>query len=324
MKRILVTGAAGQIGSELTLALRKAYGNDNVVALAHVTQPGKELLESGPCDFFDCRDPETTAEIANKYKVDTIYHLASVLSAAGEMDPQQAWNVNMRGLFNVLEVAREYKCAVFHPSSIAAFSPTAPKDKTPQVTLQRPNTMYGVTKVAGELLCDYYFNRFGVDTRGVRYPGLISYKTLPGGGTTDYAVQIYYDAVKGEKFTCYLKPGTYLDMMYMPDAIKAAIQLMEAEPGRLRYRNAYNITAMTLAPEVIGAQIQKEIPSFKMDYRIDPLRQAIANSWPNSMDDSAAREDWNWKPDYNLESMTKDMIDKLSLKLLRKQDKRIP
>ena len=323
MRTILVTGAAGQIGSELTLALRKAYGNDNVVALAHVTKPSKELLESGPCDFFDCREAETTADIVNKYKVDTIYHLASLLSAAGEIDPQQAWNVNMKGLFNVLEAAREYKCAVFHPSSIAAFSPTAPKDKTPQVTLQRPDTIYGVTKVAGELLCDYYFKRFGVNTRGVRYPGLISHKTLPGGGTTDYAVQIYYEAVKGIKFTCYLKPGTYLDMMYMPDAIKAAIQLMEADPSKLKYRNAYNVTAMSFAPEIIGAQIQKEIPSFKMDYQIDPLRQAIADSWPNSMDDSAARQDWNWKPDYDLESMTKDMINKLSLKLRGKQHERI-
>ena len=323
MHRILVTGAAGQIGSELTLALRKTYGYDNVVALAHVTKPSKELLESGPCDFCDCRETERTAEIVNGFKVDTIYHLASLLSAAGEIDPQQAWDVNMKGLFNVLEAAREYKCAVFYPSSIAAFSPTAPKEKTPQVTLQRPSTIYGITKVAGELLCEYYFKRFGVDTRGVRYPGLISHKTLPGGGTTDYAVQIYYEALRREKYTCYLKPGTYLDMMYMPDAIKAAIQLMEAEPSQLKYRNAYNITAMSLAPEIISAQIQKEIPSFKMDYEIDPLRQAIADSWPNSMDDSAARQDWNWKPDYNLESMTKDMIDKLSLKLLGRRGERI-
>lgn len=323
VRRILVTGAAGQIGSELTLALREVYGNDKVVAVAHVTKPSQELLESGPCAFFDCTEAETTAEIISKYKVDTIYHLASLLSAVGEKDPQKAWDVNMNGLLNVLEAARECKCAVFYPSSIAAFSPTAPKDKTPQVTLQRPDTIYGVTKVAGELLCDYYFKRFGVDTRGVRYPGLISYKTLPGGGTTDYAVQIYYDAVQGKTFTCYLKPGTYLDMMYMPDAIKAAIQLMEADPGRLKYRNAYNIAAMSFSPEIIAAQIQKEIPSFKMEFKIDPLRQAIADSWPNSMDDSSARQDWNWKPDYDLESMTKDMIDKLSLKLLGKQHERI-
>jgi len=315
MKRILVTGATGQIGSELTLALRRAYGNDEVVALAHVAEPGKELLESGPCDFLDCREIGAIAEMVKRYGVDTIYHLASLLSAVGELDPQQAWNVNMMGLFNVLEAAREYQCAVFYPSSIAAFSPNAPKDKTPQVTLQRPDTMYGITKVAGELLCDYYFKRFGVDTRGVRYPGLISHKTMPRGGTTDYAVQIYYEAVKGNKFTCYLKPGTFLDMMYMPDAIKAAIQLMEVDSSRLKHRNSYNITAMSLAPEMIGAQIRKEIPSFTMDYQIDPLKQAIADSWPNSMDDSAARQDWGWKPDYNLKSMTKDMIEKLLRKL---------
>lgn len=314
-----MTGAAGQIGSELTLALREAYGNDNVIAVAHVTKPNQELLESGPCAFFDCTQAETTAEIISRYKVDTIYHLASLLSAVGEKDPQKAWDVNMNGLLNVLEAARDYKCAVFYPSSIAAFSPIAPKDKTPQVTLQRPDTIYGITKVAGELLCDYYFKRFGVDTRGVRYPGLISYKTPPGGGTTDYAVQIYYDAVQGKTFTCYLKPGTYLDMMYMPDAIKAAIQLMEADPGRLKYRNAYNVTAMSFAPEIIAAQIQQEFPTFKIEYQIDPLRQAIADAWPNSMDDSAARQDWNWRPEYDLQSMTKDMIENLSLKLLGKQ-----
>jgi nucleoside-diphosphate-sugar epimerase len=319
VRRILVTGAAGQIGSELTLALREAYGNDNVIAVAHVTKPNQELLESGPCAFFDCTQAETTAEIISRYKVDTIYHLASLLSAVGEKDPQKAWDVNMNGLLNVLEAARDYKCAVFYPSSIAAFSPIAPKDKTPQVTLQRPDTIYGITKVAGELLCDYYFKRFGVDTRGVRYPGLISYKTPPGGGTTDYAVQIYYDAVQGKTFTCYLKPGTYLDMMYMPDAIKAAIQLMEADPGRLKYRNAYNVTAMSFAPEIIAAQIQQEFPTFKIEYQIDPLRQAIADAWPNSMDDSAARQDWNWRPEYDLQSMTKDMIENLSLKLLGKQ-----
>jgi nucleoside-diphosphate-sugar epimerase len=317
-----VTGAAGQIGSELTLALRGVYGNDKVVALAHVTKPNQELLDSGPCAFFDCTEAETTGEIISKYKVDTIYHLASLLSAVGEKHPQKAWDVNMNGLLNVLEAARECTCAVFYPSSIAAFSPTAPKDKTPQVTLQRPDTIYGITKVAGELLCDYYFKKFGVDTRGVRYPGLISYKTLPGGGTTDYAVQIYYDAVQGKTFTCYLKPGTYLDMMYMPDAIKAAIQLMEADPGRLKHRNAYNVAAMSFAPEIIAAQIQKQIPTFKMDFQIDPLRQAIADSWPNSMDDSAAREDWDWRPDYDLVSMTEDMIEKLSLKLLGKQHER--
>ena len=315
MKKILVTGAVGQIGSELTVELRRRYGNDNVIAAGHKTKPGENLLNSGPFEFIDCADITTVADVVKKYKIDTIYHLAAILSAVAEAKPQLAWNVNINGLYNVLEVAREYNCAVFTPSSIGAFGPTTPKDNTPQDTIQHPNTMYGVTKVAGELLCDYYYKRFGVDTRGVRYPGIISNVTLPGGGTTDYAVEIYYEAIKHKKYTCFLKRGTYLDMMYMPDCLKAAIDLMEADPGKLKHRNAFNVTAMSLEPEMIAAEIKKIIPEFTMDYNVDPVKQAIADSWPNNMDDSAAREEWGWDPKYDLTAMTKDMIEKLSQKL---------
>lgn len=315
MKRILVTGACGQIGSELALALRERYGNEDVVATGHETRPSEDLLNSGPFQFIDCTDINTIKEVVRKYKVDTIYHLAAMLSAVAEANPQQAWNVNMNGLYNVLEVAREYNCAVFTPSSIGAFGPTTPGDNTPQDTIQRPNTMYGVTKVAGELLCDYYYKKFGVDTRGVRWPGIISHVTPPGGGTTDYAVEIYYEAIKRRRYTCFLKAGTYLDMMYMPDALRAAIDIMEASPNRLKHRNAFNVTAMSFAPEDIANEIKKHIPDFIMDYDVDSVRQAIADSWPNYMDDSAAREEWGWSPQYDLASMTKDMLEKLSDKL---------
>ncbi len=264
---------------------------------------------------MDCTDAKALSEVVKKYNIDTIYHLAAILSAVAEADPVLAWNVNINGLYNVLEIAREYDCAVFTPSSIGAFGPTTPLDNTPQVTIQRPNTMYGVTKVSGELLCDYYFKRFGVDARGVRYPGIISNETLPGGGTTDYAVEIYYEAIKNKHYTCNLPAGTFLDMMYMPDAIKAGIDLMEADPAKLTNRNAFNVTAMSFDPEIIAAAIRKHIPDFTMDYNVDPVKQAIAESWPNSMDDSAAREEWGWEPEYDLKAMTKDMIEVLSKKL---------
>ncbi len=315
MKRILVTGSVGQIGSELTMELRKRYGNDNVVAGGRKTKPSEKLLNSGPFEVVDCTDIDVVKNVVKKHKTDTILHLAAILSAVAEANPQLAWDVNINGLYNVLEVAREYKCAVFVPSSIGAFGLSTPLDNTPQDTIQRPNTMYGVTKVAGELLCDYYHKRFGVDTRGVRYPGIISNETLPGGGTTDYAVEIYYEAIKNKKYTCNLGAGTFLDMMYMPDAINAAIDLMEADPGKLKHRNAFNVTAMSFDPEIIAAEIKKTIPEFTIDYDVDPVKQAIADSWPNNMDDSAAREEWGWKPEYTLPEMTKDMIEVLAKKL---------
>jgi len=315
MKRIMVTGAVGQIGSELTMVLREKYGNDNVLATGHKSKPGEKLLHSGPFQFINCLDIKTIDKVVKKYNVNTVYHLAALLSAVAEENPQLAWDVNINGLYNVLEVAREHNCAVFTPSSIGAFGPTTPLDNTPQDTIQRPNTMYGVTKVTGELLCDYYYKRFGVDTRGLRYPGIISCETLPGGGTTDYAVEIFYEAIKNKKYTCFLKHGTYLDMMYMPDAINSAINLMEADPAKLRHRNAFNVTAMSFDPKGIADEIKKIIPDFTIDYNVDPIRQAIAESWPNNMDDSAARKEWGWNPEYNLESMTKDMIEKLTVKL---------
>ena len=315
MKRILVTGSVGQIGSELTPKLREVYGNSHVVAGVNRTQPTGELRESGPFETVDCTDIQQLDEVVRKYEIDTIMHLAAVLSAVAETKPHAAWAVNISGLYNVLEVAREHGCAVFTPSSIGAFGLSTPLDNTPQDTIQRPNTMYGVTKVTGELLCDYYHKRFGVDTRGVRYPGIISSVTLPGGGTTDYAVEIFYEAIKSKRYTCYIKAGTFLDMMYMPDAIKAAIELMEASPEKLEHRNAFNVTAMSFDPEIIAAAIRKHIPEFTLDYDVDPVRQAIAESWPNNMDDSCAREEWGWKPDYELPSMTKDMIEKLTKKL---------
>ena len=315
MRKILVTGSVGQIGSELTMLLRNLYGNDNVVAGGNRTKPSGKLLESGPFEIVDCTDAAQLAEIVKKYKIDTIYHLAAILSAVAEAKPNLAWNVNINGLYNVLEVSREYKCAVFTPSSIGAFGPSTPPDDTPQDTFQRPNTMYGVTKVAGELLCDYYYKRFGVDTRGVRYPGIISNETLPGGGTTDYAVDIYYEAIKQKKYTCFLKAGTFLDMMYMPDALKAAVDIMEADPAKLIHRNAFNISTMSFDPEMLAASIREHIPEFELTYDIDPVRQAIADSWPNHMDDSAAAAEWGWSYIYDLPKMTEDMLTVLGEKL---------
>lgn len=316
MRKILVTGALGQIGSELTMELRKIYGNDNVVASSRRMKEGQEkVIESGPFEIVEVTNAEQIADVVKKHEVNTIVHLAALLSAVGEQKPNQAWDINMNGLYNVLEVAREKNCAVFTPSSIAAFGPSTPKEKTPQDTIQRPGTMYGVTKVAGELLCDYYYKKFGVDTRGVRFPGLISYETLPGGGTTDYAVHIYYEALKQKKYTSFIQEGTLMDMMYMPDALNAIISLMEANPDKLIHRNAFNITAMSFAPEDIAAEIKKHIPEFEMDYDVDPVRQAIADSWPDSLDDSAAREEWGWDPKYDLSSMTVDMLEKLKEKL---------
>ena len=308
MKNILVIGSAGQIGSELTPELRKRYGNSQVVAGIHKTKPPRELFESGPVERVDVTDKEQLSTVLKKYKIDTVYNLAALLSVVGEANPLEAWHVGMNGLLNVLEVSREYRCAVFTPSSIGAFGLSTPLDNTPQDTIQRPQTMYGVTKVAAELLSDYYFKRFGVDTRSVRYPGIISNVTPPGGGTTDYAVEIFYAAVKEKKFTCPLSSKTFLDMMYMPDALEAAIQLMEVDPPRLKHRNSFNVTAMSFCPEMIAAEIRRQIPDFEINYKIDPIKQSIAESWPNKMDDSCAREEWNWNPKYDLPMVTEDML----------------
>jgi len=315
MKRILITGALGQIGSELASFLRKRYGNKNVITSDIKSMPEEMITQVEVFEHIDCLNAQEIYSVIKKYRIDTIFHLAAVLSATGEKNPQLAWKVNINGLYNVLEIAREYKCAVFTPSSIAAFGPSTPKDNTPQETTQRPNTIYGLTKVTGELLCDYYYSKYGVDTRGVRYPGIISHVALPGGGTTDYAVEIFYEALRNKKYTCFLNRDTYLDMIYMPDGLKAAVNLMEADPSRLKHRNAYNVTAESFSPEQLADEIKKYIPDFEMNYDVDPMRQAIANSWPNRLDDSAAREDWEWSPDYDLEAMTKDMIEKLKIKL---------
>jgi nucleoside-diphosphate-sugar epimerase len=314
MKKILVTGALGQIGSELVMKMREVYGNDNVIATDLRTIEGSPVVTTGPFELLDVTDHATMLEIAKRYEVDTVIHLAALLSATAEAKPLLAWNLNMGGLVNALEVARELNCQFFTPSSIGAFGPSTPKDNTPQDTIQRPTTMYGVNKVAGELLCDYYFKKFGVDTRGVRFPGLISYEVLPGGGTTDYAVDIYYEALKSGKYTSFIGEGTYMDMMYMPDAINAIIQLMEADASKLIHRNAFNITAMSFEPEQIAAAIKKHIPTFEMDYNVDPIRQGIANSWPNSIDPTAAVEEWGFKAEYDLARMTADMLEKLSAK----------
>ena len=315
MKKILVTGGLGQIGTELIMTLRGVYGNENVIASSIEPDCPDFIRETGVYESVDVLDAKKLGEVCRKHDINQILHLAAILSAVGESKPQLAYDINMNGLFNVLEVARETGSGVFTPSSIAAFGPSTPKDMTPQDTVQRPTTMYGVTKVAGELLCDYYHQRYGVDTRGVRFPGLISYKALPGGGTTDYAVHIYYEAIKNRKYTSYIAQGTKMDMMYMPDAIKSILDLMEADPSKLIHRNAFNIAAMSFAPEDLAVEIMKHIPDFRLDYAVDPVRQEIADSWPNSLDDSAARAEWGWKPEYDIAKMTADMLEKLAEKL---------
>lgn len=310
----MLTGALGQIGSELTSKLREVYGASNVIA-TDIRKNDSELVDSGPFEILDVTDVKKMHDIASKYQVDTIIHLAALLSARAEAMPLLAWNLNMGGLVNALEVARDLSCQFFTPSSIGAFGPTTPKDNTPQDTIQRPTTMYGVNKVSGELLCDYYFHKFGLDTRGLRFPGLISYVAPPGGGTTDYAVEIYYEALKHGAYTSYIAEGTYMDMMYMPDALQAIISLMEADSSKLIHRNSFNVTAMSFEPEQVAAEIRKHISGFKMDYQVDATRQNIANSWPNSIDATAAKEEWGFKADFNLETMTIDMLTKLKKKL---------
>ena len=315
MKQILVTGAVGQIGSELTTVLRERYGKDRVVATDIRMPTDTDLRDSGPFEFLDVLDPHHITRVMQIYDIGTVYHLAAVLSAVAESRPNVAWQVNMNGLYNILEAARQYHCSLFFPSSIGAFGRSTPMDNTPQDTIQRPDTIYGVTKVAGELICDYYHKRFGLDTRGVRFPGLISHGVEPGGGTTDYAVEIFYEAIKHKKYTCYLKPDTSLDMMYMPDAIRSMIDLMEADVAKLIHRNAFNITAMNFSPAQLTREIRKHIPEFEIEYEVDSVRQEIADSWPNCMDDSAARKEWGWKHEYDLARMTKDMVEVLSGRL---------
>ena len=317
MKRILVIGSTGQIGSELTRELRARYGNQNVIA-GYITgaEPTGELKEGGPSAIADVTDGAGITEIVKQYNIDTIYNLAALLSVVAESKPRLAWKIGIDGLWNILEVARENGCAVFTPSSIGSFGPDTPHQMTPQDTSQRPATIYGVSKVTTELLSDYYQKKYGVDTRSVRFPGIISYLTPPGGGTTDYAVDIYYYAVRGEKFTCPIRKGTKMDMMYMPDALNAAISLMEADPQRLIHHNGFNIASMSFDPDTLYQAIRKYKPTFEMVYDVDPLKEQIAESWPDQMDDSCARNEWDWKPQYDLDAMTRDMLEKLSKKLL--------
>lgn len=315
MERILVTGAAGQIGTELVPALRDRLGAANVIA-SDIREPDPALAtpgaEPGPFLLLDCTDPAAVDRAVAEGGIDTVFHLAALLSATAERNPQLAWEVNLEGLRNVLEAARVHGCAVFTPSSIAAFGPNTPRDPAPQDAIQRPTSMYGVTKVAGELLCDYYHSRFGVDTRGVRYPGIVSHVAPPGGGTTDWAVEIFHAALDRGRYTCFLGPDTQLDMMYMPDALRAAVDLMETDRSRLLHRNAFNVTAMQVTPQSLAGAIRAHLPHFEIEYEVDPVRQAIADSWPRRLDDSAAREEWGWAPEYGVEAMTAEMLERLA------------
>lgn len=308
--KILVTGAAGQIGSELTLALRRRYGGENVIA-SDIKAPDETLRDSGPFERLDVTRREELEEVVGHHKVEVVYHLAAILSAAGEERPQLAWEVNIGGLYNVLEIARKWGLRrIFWPSSIAVFGPATPKEAAPQETVLCPTTIYGVTKVTGELLGDYYFRRFGLDVRGVRYPGIISSETLPGGGTTDYAVEIFHEAVKHKRYTCFVREDTVLPMMYMPDAIRAAIELMEAPLSHLKHHTNFNVAAMSFSAGELAAEIKKHIPEFVCEFAPD-FRQEIAASWPRTVDDSAAREEWGWQPRWDLAAMVKDMLERL-------------
>ena len=314
MERIIITGALGQIGTELTLKLRERYGEENVLP-TDIKEPEEGQLKGKPFEILDVRDKDRLEEIARDFKPDTIMHMAALLSATCEKNPQLAWDINMGGLVNALELARESGLKFFTPSSIGAFGPSTPKENTPQVTVQRPTTMYGVNKVAGELLCDYYFEKFGVDTRGVRFPGLISHVKEPGGGTTDYAVEIYFEAIRNGRYTSYIDKDTNMDMMYMDDAIDAIIDLMEADGSRLEDRNAFNVTAMSINPGMVANEIRKHIPEFELDYDVDPERQGIAESWPNAIDASQAVRQWDFEPKYNLARMTDVMLEAIRNKV---------
>lgn len=314
MKRVLITGALGQIGTELTVKLREIYGEENVLPTdLRIPEWGK--MKDTPFEILDVTDSEAVMEMTKKFKPDTIIHLAALLSAVAEKNPKRAWDINMGGLMNTLEAAREVGAQYFTPSSIGSFGPSTPKDNTPQETIQRPSTMYGVNKVAGELLLDYYYERFGVDTRSVRFPGLISYEQEPGGGTTDYACEIYFEALKNGTYTSFIDKGTYMDMMYIDDAINCIIDLLQADPEKLSVRNAFNVSAMSVDPEMVAESIKKHIPEFELKYDVDPMRQAIAESWPNSLDCDEAKEQWNFKCEYDLDKMTEKMLSGIREKM---------
>lgn len=309
MKRILVVGAGGQIGTELVPHLQRLYGTDNVISADLKDEQVAKMSQFGIAEKLDATDANAFAEAVKKHKVDAIFNLVALLSATGEKMPQVAWGINMGALLNSLNIAKEFGCAVFTPSSIGAFGTSTPHDGTPQDTIMRPNTIYGCCKVAGELLSDYYFTRFGVDTRSVRFPGIISNGAMPGGGTTDYAVEVFYEIIKeGHHYTCEVPEDSYMDMMYMPDALKAVTDLMEADPSRLRHRNSFNIASMSFTPKILFEAIRKRIPDATFDYNVDPVKAAIADSWPNWMDDSCAREEWGWKPIWDMEAVIDDML----------------
>ena len=313
MTKILVTGALGQIGSELTAALKKIYGDANVITSDVAASNLSEAFQ--PYEQLNVLDKTRLGEIIKKHNINIIYHLAAILSAAGEKNPSLCWNVNMNGLYNILEAARELKIKqIICPSSIAVFGPETPCDNTPQETIILPKTMYGLTKAAGELVCDYYVAKFGIDVRGLRYPGLISYKTLPGGGTTDYAVEIFYEAIKNKSYTCFLKADTTLPMMYMPDAIRGTIALSQADFSSLKHHSNFNFAGISFSCEELAAEITKRIPEFKIDYKPD-FRQKIADSWPKSIDDSSSKNEWGWKPQFGLSEMVDDMLSNLRKKL---------
>lgn len=314
MKKVLITGSLGQIGSELAERLRNDLGEENVIATSVEERKENPVTQNGIFEELDVLDYDKFLKIAKEHEVDTIVHLAATLSAVAETKPLFAWNLNMQGLINALEVGRELDAMVFAPSSIAVFGESTPLDNTPQDTIMRPGSMYGVTKVAGELLCDYYHKKYGLDTRSVRFPGLISYKVEPGGGTTDYAVDIYYQALQHKEFTSNIGEGTYMDMMFMEDAIDCMVDLINADPDRLEHRNGFNVTGMSFEPEEIAESIRKFIPDFELNYDVDETLQAIADSWPNSMDDSCARDEWDFNPEYDLDKMTERMLKELTKK----------
>ena len=312
-KSILIIGACGQIGTELTLKLRSLYGRDSVIA-SDIREGNKELMNSGPFELLNVMDTHAIENVLNKYSIEEVYLMAAMLSATGERFPEKAWELNMNSLFNILNLAKENKIKkVFWPSSIAVFGPTTPKENTPQETIMEPTTVYGISKLAGERWCEYYFNRYGVDVRSIRYPGIISWKADPGGGTTDYAVEIYHNALLIGKYNSFLNSETKLPMMYMDDAIDATIQIMNAKPKDIKIRSSYNLAAMSFTPEEIAEEIKKMVPEFKISYNTD-FRQRIADSWPKSMDDSKAREDWGWKHRFDLKKMSEQMLKSLHSK----------